>query len=52
MSLAAQARDLGRRVRYLSPSHRDPERFHLEKDAIARRLELLARRLESEGGCG
>ncbi len=52
MSAAAStvARDVAWRLRRLSPSHRDPERFHIEKDALARRLELLARRLEVDHG--
>lgn len=39
-------RDLADRVRRLSPSHRDPERFHIEKDEVARQLMTLARRRE------
>lgn len=34
---------LADRVRRLVPSHRDPEAFHVEKDAIARALRRLAR---------
>lgn len=40
--------DLANRVRRLSPSHRDPEAFHVEKDAIAHSL----RRLAMGGGHG
>jgi hypothetical protein len=34
---------LADRVRRLLPSHRDPERFHVERDAIERALRRLAR---------
>ena len=34
---------LAARVRHLCPDHRDPERFHVEKDAIERELRRLAR---------
>ena len=34
---------LATRVRRLCPDHRDPERFHLEKDEIERELRRLAR---------
>ena len=34
---------LADRVRRLRPSHRDPEAFHVEKDAIERALRRLAR---------
>lgn len=35
---------LADRVRRLLPSHRDPERFHVERDAIERALRRLARK--------
>ena len=35
---------LAARVARLAPSHRDPEKFHLEKDAIRRELLALSRR--------
>jgi hypothetical protein len=35
--------ELARLVARLSPDHRDPERYHLEKDAIRSRLRALAR---------
>ena len=34
---------LAARVRRLCPDRRDPERFHVEKDAIERELKRLAR---------
>ena len=34
--------DLARAVARLSPSHRDPERFHQDKDEIRRELLRLA----------
>lgn len=38
---------LAERVRRLSPSHRDPERFHEDKSEIERELRRLARRVAS-----
>jgi hypothetical protein len=38
--------DLARRLDRLRPHHRDPERFHLEKDGIAAELRRLARAAE------
>lgn len=35
--------DLAARVARLSPSHRDPERFHEEKSEIEHALRLIAR---------
>jgi hypothetical protein len=32
------------RLRFLSPSHRDPERFHLDKAELVDELRRLARR--------
>jgi hypothetical protein len=46
MNEPAQLRELAARVRRLSPSHWDPERFHFEKDELARALVRLARRAE------
>lgn len=40
---AAQLAELAYRVRRLSTSHRDPERFHFDKDAIERDLRSMAR---------
>lgn len=39
-------RDVARRLRYLQPHHRDPERFHLERD----QLEHDVRRVAAELG--
>lgn len=39
---------LAARVARLSPDRRDPERWHIEKDDIARALRRLARELERE----
>jgi hypothetical protein len=36
---------LAERVRRLSPSHRDPERFHMDKSEIAAALRRLAREI-------
>lgn len=33
------------RVRLLAPSHRDPERFHMDKSEIAAELRRLAREI-------
>lgn len=44
--LAGQLRDLAQRVRYLAPSHRDPERFHADRSEI----EATLRRLSREAG--
>ena len=35
--------DLAERIRRLVPSHRDPERFHVEKSEIEHQLRRLAR---------
>lgn len=35
--------ELAEKVRRLSPSHRDPERFHMDKSEIERDLRRLAR---------
>jgi hypothetical protein len=43
---AEELRQLSRAVRRLRPDHRDPERWHVEKDAIAARLADLSARLE------
>jgi hypothetical protein len=37
---------LAHAVRRLSPHHRDPERFHLDKSEIERKLKRLARQAE------
>jgi len=37
---------LAHAVRCLSPSHRDPERFHVDKSEIERELRRLARQAE------
>jgi hypothetical protein len=44
---AATLENLAGRVRRLSPSHRDPLRWHEERDAIERELRSLARRADS-----
>jgi hypothetical protein len=36
---------LADRLRSLGPSHRDPERFHIDKSEIEAELRLLARRI-------
>lgn len=41
---------LADRLRRLSPSHRDPERFHEEKSEIEGALRVLARRLGNGRG--
>jgi hypothetical protein len=43
---AAQLADLAGRVRRLSPSHRDPERFHFDKDAIEKDLRRMSRLID------
>ena len=43
-TLSPELDALADRVRRLLPSHRDPEAFHVEKDAIAQALRRLARR--------
>jgi hypothetical protein len=40
--LGARLTDLARRLERLAPSHRDPERYHLEKDALLHDLRLIA----------
>ena len=44
-SISCQVGRLADAVRRLSPSHRDPERFHVDKHSIAAELHDLARRL-------
>ncbi len=46
MTEAATLDRLAARVRRLSPHHRDPERFHLDKSEIERELRRLARQAE------
>ena len=46
MREADALRELASRVRKLSPHHRDPERFHFEKDEIARQLQRVAMQCE------
>ena len=43
-TLSPELDALADRVRRLLPSHRDPEAFHVERDAIERALRRLARR--------
>lgn len=43
---AEALRVLAHRVRRLCPHHRDPERFHMDKDEVARALLRLARERE------
>jgi hypothetical protein len=45
-SVASKLRTLARDVRRLSPSIRDPERFHVDKDEAAHELERIAADLE------
>lgn len=45
----ATLHDLASAVRRLSPSHRDPERFHMDKSEIERALRRLARQAERIG---
>lgn len=42
--------ELAARVARLTVSHRDPERFHLEKDDIAHSLRCLADELQAMQG--
>lgn len=42
-SLPDRLRDLAHHVQRLSPSHRDPERFHEDKSEIVAELRRLAR---------
>lgn len=44
--------EIAERVRRLLPSHRDPERFHVEKSEIEADLRRLARVLPPAGGAG
>lgn len=41
--LSQELADLARRVRQLAPSHRDPERYHVEKSEIENALRRLSR---------
>jgi hypothetical protein len=41
----ATAEALAQRLARLSPSHRDPEAFHMEKHSLASELRELARQL-------
>lgn len=43
---AAELERLAREVHRLAPSHRDPERFHLDRSEIVAGLRRLARMLE------
>lgn len=47
-SAPEKLRQLSWRVARLSPDRRDPEFYHIEKDAIARMLALMARAMEAE----
>ncbi|MGH7104448.1 MAG: hypothetical protein ACREFJ_18880 [Acetobacteraceae bacterium] len=47
-ALADELRDLASMVRRLGPDRRDPERFFMDKDDAAKRLAMLARRVERE----
>jgi hypothetical protein len=38
-------RTIAARLQYLAPSHRDPERYHVEKSELVAALRVLARRL-------
>lgn len=48
MTEPATLRELAYAVRRLSPHHHDPERFHIEKDAIERQLRRMANIAERE----
>lgn len=39
--------DIAERVARLSPSHRDPEQFHMDKHTLAAELRALARAMEA-----
>lgn len=43
---AYELRELAERVRRLSPSHRDPERFFVERSELAAMLRRLAEEME------
>lgn len=49
-SARSEALDLAHRLRHLSPDHRDPERYHVEKSEIENGLRKLAKRLEADHG--
>lgn len=51
MQLAEKLHHLAHAVRRLSPDHRDPERFHLDKSEIERTLRRLARKAERADTC-
>jgi hypothetical protein len=42
---------LAERVRRLTPSHRDPERFYLDRSEIAAELRRIAREMEGITSC-
>ncbi len=44
---SAEVDRLAQAVRALVPCHRDPERFHMDKAAIAGELRELARRMRA-----
>jgi hypothetical protein len=48
MTEPADLHALASRVARLSPDRRDPERWHLEKDDIAKSLRRVARNLERQ----
>lgn len=43
MGWPAKLKELERRVRRNVPDHRDPERFHVEKDEIAHEIGTIAK---------
>ena len=43
LNTAERLAELAKRVRRLAPSHRDPERYHVEKSEIEHELRRLAR---------
>ncbi len=45
--LARLVADIAERVARLSPSHRDPEAFHMDKHTLASELRALARAMEA-----
>jgi hypothetical protein len=45
LNTAERLAELAKRVRRLAPSHRDPERYHVEKSEIEHELRGLAHEL-------
>lgn len=49
MKHADTLHDVARRLRHLAPHHRDPERFHLERDQLERDVRRVANELRGSG---